>query len=442
MVVTEREYAAVEVETEDGLVGKAYCLTRNGPVAACVERLVAPVVIGREADPERRWEDCSRATVAIGRTGLVVRAIGLVDIALWDIAAQAAGMPLWRHLGGSDPVAPLMMVAAYPLADRSPESLAEDVVRYGTAGYTLLKVARDHDPARMRRLLEAAAAGLPATARLVVDAGYGWRSSDEALAELPDWGDTPLAWLEDPLVPEDAEGCAAIRRGGGHPVGVGDEVTHIGTFRALLDAGALDVLRLDVPAIGGVTPAARVQALAAERGVPVSLHIYPEVSVHLAAVRAGHDRRGVRPRPGRQPARPGAPALHRRAGRSARDGGRAGGTRARLRARLGALPALTAHARARRRAAAARRGGSCPSRSAAARRRTRSPAEPRTARDACGRAAGARPRAPGESGAPGTVTTNAFTTSPRSSSGVPIAAAIDTAGWRIRHSSISPGPIR
>ena len=69
----------------------------------------------------------------------------------------------------------------------------------------------------MRRLLEAAAAGLPATARLVVDGGYGWRSSDEALAELPEWGDTPLAWLEDPLVPEDAEGCAAIRRSGRIP---------------------------------------------------------------------------------------------------------------------------------------------------------------------------------------------------------------------------------
>lgn len=287
MEVREREYAGVEVETDEGLVGKAYCLTRNAPVAACVDRLVAPVLIGRDVEPQQCWEECSRATVAIGRTGLVVRAIGLVDIALWDVAAQAAGVPLWRHLGGTDAVVPLMMVAAYPLADRSPESLADDVIRYGAAGYTLLKVARDADRVRMRRLLEAAVSGLPAAAQLVVDAGYGWRSSDEALAEIADWGDTPLAWLEDPLVPEDAEGCAAVRRSGRHPVGVGDEVTHIATFRALLDAEALDVLRLDVPAVGGVTPALAVQALAAERGVPVSLHVYPEVSVHLAPLRAG-----------------------------------------------------------------------------------------------------------------------------------------------------------
>ena len=287
MEIREREYAAVQVETSDGLVGKAYCLTRNAPVAACVERLVAPVVTGREIDPAASWEACSRATVAIGRSGLVVRALGLVDVALWDIAAQAAGVPLWRHLGATDPSAPALMVAAYPLADRTPESLAEDVVRYGSRGFGLLKIARDPDAQRMRRVLETAAAGLPAGARLVVDGGFGWRSSEEALAELPAWGETPLAWLEDPLVPEDAEGCAEIRRRGPYPVGVGDEVTHIGTHRALLDAGALDILRLDVLAIGGITPAREVQALAAERQVPVSFHVYPEVSVHLAAVEPG-----------------------------------------------------------------------------------------------------------------------------------------------------------
>jgi L-alanine-DL-glutamate epimerase-like enolase superfamily enzyme len=287
MEIREREYAAVEVETDDGIVGKAYCLTRSAPVAACVERLIAPVVVGRHADPEALWDDSSRATVAVGRTGLVVRALGLVDVALWDIAAQVAGVPLWQELGAPTSTAPVMMVAAYPTADRTPESLADDVSRYARAGYGLLKIARDPAPARMRRLLESAAADLPEGARLVVDGGFGWRSSDEALAEIALWGDTPLAWLEDPLVPEDAEGCAAIRRAGPYPVGVGDEVSHLGTFRALLDAEALDVLRLDVLAIGGVTPSRRAQALAAEHDVPVSFHVYPEVSIHLAAGRPG-----------------------------------------------------------------------------------------------------------------------------------------------------------
>ena len=165
-------------------------------------------------------------------------------------------------------MSPGLLVAAYPLADRTPESLAEDVIRYGAAGWKLLKVARDPDPGRMSRWLETAATGLPAGTRLVVDAGYGWRSSEEALAEIPLWGDVPLAWLEDPLVPEDAAGCAAIRRGAGIRSASATRSTHIGTFSALLDADALDVLRVDVPALGGVTPARRVQALAESAGYP------------------------------------------------------------------------------------------------------------------------------------------------------------------------------
>jgi L-alanine-DL-glutamate epimerase-like enolase superfamily enzyme len=104
--IASREYAAVRVTTGSGLVGSAYCLTREAPVDACVTRLVVPALVGTDsADPAVAWHRVSRATVLVGRVGLVLRAIGLVDIALWDIAAQRAGVPLWRLLSGSpDPV--------------------------------------------------------------------------------------------------------------------------------------------------------------------------------------------------------------------------------------------------------------------------------------------------------------------------------------------------
>jgi L-alanine-DL-glutamate epimerase-like enolase superfamily enzyme len=281
--VASREYAGVRVTTESGLVGSAYCLTREAPVEACVTRLVVPALLGTDsADPAVAWHRVSRATVLVGRVGLVLRAIGLVDIALWDIAAQRAGVPLWRLLSGSPDPVPVMVVAAYPLADRTPESLADDVLRHAEAGYRLLKVARDPDPARMGRLLGRIATNAPADARVVVDAGFGWEAPSAALDELSIWGGHALAWLEDPLVPEDVLGYAELRRRAACPIGVGDELTSQQSFRALAEAGALDVLRLDVVAVGGVTPARQVLTLAAEHRLGVSLHVYPETSIHLA----------------------------------------------------------------------------------------------------------------------------------------------------------------
>lgn len=281
--IASREYAAVRVTTRSGLVGGAYCLTREAPVDACVTRLVVPALVGTDsADPAAAWRRVSRATVLVGRVGLVLRAIGLVDIALWDIAAQRADVPLWRLLSGSPDPVPAMIVAAYPLADRTPESLADDVLRHAEAGYRLLKVARDPDPSRMRRLLDRVAANAPTDAKVVVDAGFEWESPSAALQELSSWGCPPLAWLEDPLVPEDVDGYAELRRRAACPIGVGDELSSQQSFRALAEADALDVLRLDVVAVGGVTPARQVLALAAEHHLAVSLHVYPETSIHLA----------------------------------------------------------------------------------------------------------------------------------------------------------------
>jgi L-alanine-DL-glutamate epimerase-like enolase superfamily enzyme len=286
--IASREYAAVRVTTESGLVGSAYCLTREAPVEECVTRLITPALLGVDStEPERAWHRAFRATVLIGRVGLVVRALGLVDIALWDIAAQRAGRPLWQLLAGApDPVRALI-VAAYPLPDRTPESLADDVLRHAGDGYRLLKVARDPDPGRMRRLLDRAAAELPDEARVVVDAGFGWEKSAAVLEETEGWGEQRLAWLEDPLVPEDVEGYAELARNIAFPIGVGDELGSEATFRALVSAEGLDVLRLDIVAMGGITPARGVVDLALQNSLELSFHIYPETSIHLAMASGG-----------------------------------------------------------------------------------------------------------------------------------------------------------
>lgn len=294
MTVTRREYSAVRATADDGTTGVAYCLSREAPMAEIVQRLVAPHAVGTDADdPAAAWERMLRGSAIVGRVGLVRRAIGLVDIALWDIAARRAGVPLWHALGTGAAPRDAMLVAAYPSATRSPRDVADEVLRQAS-GWSQVKISRIPDPAYMRELLAVLNAELPAATGLVVDVGFGWPDADAALAEIAQWGEPRLAWLEDPLLPEDAAGVARIRRESGLPVAVGDEVTDPAVLRALVEVGEVDALRIDVVAVGGVTPSRELIAWAAERGVPVSGHVYPEVTAHLG-VQVETFARGVNP---------------------------------------------------------------------------------------------------------------------------------------------------
>jgi L-alanine-DL-glutamate epimerase-like enolase superfamily enzyme len=241
-----------------------------------------------------------RGSACVGRVGLVRRAIGLVDVALWDVAGQVAGAPVWRLLGAGDAPRPSILVAAYPTPGRTADDVAAEVLARAGEGWPLLKISRSPDRTLMRDVIARVRAGLAAAGRatvpgrsgLVVDVGFGWLDADEALADLTAWGigasdghgqgEAPaLAWLEDPLLPEDAAGAVRIRAATGLPLSIGDEVTDPEVHARLAGLGALDVPRVDVVAIGGLTPAAEFVRSWRDVGLTPSSHVYPEVSVHL-----------------------------------------------------------------------------------------------------------------------------------------------------------------
>ncbi len=289
MSITHREYAVVRVLTEAGLVGKAFVLSRDLPVAEVVRGPLASLLVGQDADAiAARWEQCYRATIPAGRVGIAMRALSLVDIALWDIKAQRAGLPLWRLLGGYQPELPVSMVAGYLTEGTTPEEVAEVVLEHAAAGYDYLKVARSPDPAATDRLLSLVVPNLPERAKVVVDGLWVWRSVREALAELRSWEQhRALGWLEDPFPPERVDLCAALRQACPVPVALGDELSDPNAFHSLLRAQAVDVLRVDATAVGGISTAMRIMHLAAAAGVDVAPHVYPEVHIHCAAAMPG-----------------------------------------------------------------------------------------------------------------------------------------------------------
>lgn len=284
VTVTERRYAVLHLRTASGLVGAAYAQTRGAPIADIVAGTLSPLLVGRDsASIEARWRDAYRGTIAIGRTGLVMRALSLVDVALWDVQAQRAGLPLYRLLGGVRAEVPVMMVAGYPDGPQDVDETVAAAVAAADAGHPLVKFARAANRAVNLQILERLADALPAACRVVVDASWIWERPADALAEASQWSSLPVAWLEDPFPPERTSAYTQLRRQCPVPVGAGDEAGDSSTLERLLDAAAVDILRLDLMTVGGITAGVRVIHDAERRGVPVSLHISPEVSAHVAA---------------------------------------------------------------------------------------------------------------------------------------------------------------
>lgn len=282
--VSERTYAVVGIRTASGLSGSAYQQTRGAPIVEIIDNLLTPALLGKDsASIEARWRDCFRSTMGIGRTGMLLRALSLVDIALWDIQAKRADLPLHRLLGGVRDRVPTMLVAGYPNSLDDIAEVVEAAQRAAAEGHQLIKIARAGDVGVTAAALSAVAEHLPAGVQIVIDASWTWEQPMQALAELMQWPDAPIAWLEDPLPPEQPDLYRALRERSPMPIGAGDEVTDRFALQRLVDTDAVDVLRLDVATIGGITTALRVIHHAEVHGVPLSTHISPEVSAHLAA---------------------------------------------------------------------------------------------------------------------------------------------------------------
>lgn len=282
MTVRHREYVVVRVDADEiEAPGVAWSLSRGLPVGAAVDAIVAPHCLGAPVGATARvWQAARDGHGPAGRSGSAMRALSLVDIALWDLTARAYGQPLHRLLGGLRDEVAVMAISAYPGGPLTPEAAGEHLAQLGADGHALVKLARWPDPRDTRTVLARAAAG---PARLVADAAWAWDDATSALAELRTWGDVELAWLEDPLPAERTSAYRRLRERCPHPLGVGDEVADAELLAALAQEGIADVLRVDATVAGGVTGALRLLGCCWHAGVPVSLHVGLPIHVHLAA---------------------------------------------------------------------------------------------------------------------------------------------------------------
>lgn len=281
--ITHHELVRTRIGTDDGRTGDGWCTTigvAGLSIASLVNSYLVPLLEGEDArDHERLWERLWQDLHFAGAGGISTLAIATVDIALWDIKAKAAGMPLWRLLGGVRDEIPVYASAVN--LHLTLDHLQAQVEQQLSEGYEVfkLKIGRrdfEDDLGRMRAIRKQ----IGASRTLLLDANQRW-TAGEAVARCRALGEVRPGWIEEPLLSDDVAGHAHVRAAGTLPVAIGEQLGNRFDFWNYVRADAADYLQPNVWKVGGITEWMKIAHMAQHANLPVAPHNALELSAHL-----------------------------------------------------------------------------------------------------------------------------------------------------------------
>ncbi len=276
----------VHLDTDAGHrgLGFAYALQGGGrALKAIADDDLAPLVVGEDPlDHERLAAKTYWRLQGVGRRGLVQHAYSAVDLALWDLKGKAAGLPLYKLLGGAREAAPVYGSDCGWLW-MSPDEIvkgARDYLRQGVMGIKM-KIGHaepETDATRLQRVFDA----LGDEVWFAVDANQRYDYAKALLIGRFLDEDIRPDWFEEPLSCEDVDGHARLALQLETPIALGETLYGRDEFQRYLERGAVGVVQPDVTRVGGLTAFLKVAALADLHHRPITPHLLPEVAVHLA----------------------------------------------------------------------------------------------------------------------------------------------------------------
>ena len=213
----------VKVLTDEGVTGIG--LGAGGAIEQAAVEQLAPLLIGEDpVDVERLWPKMWVPKL-VGRRGLTTRAIASIDMALWDIRGKLAGIPLYKLLGGYRDRVPTYVAGGYYEPGKGLKELAaemEESVRMGARAVKMkvggATLAEDVERVRVVR----DAIGPEIT--LMVDANCAYRAY-EAIRLAKRIEPYDIFWFEEPVMPDDYEGCRKVAEATSIPVATGENDT-------------------------------------------------------------------------------------------------------------------------------------------------------------------------------------------------------------------------
>lgn len=277
--------ALVQVRTKDGHEGVAWSFAFGRGRVASLVRLVedlGELALGADAlGPEALWSRMADAVGFIGRRGIAALAMSALDTACWDIAGKAAGLPVYRLLGGYRNR--IETYASQGLwLDRTVDELAEEARELVDAGFTAVKMrAGLPDPMEDVRRVQRVREAIGPDVKLMIDANQAWDLKRTLrMADL--FQEHDIFWLEEPMPHGDVEAYAVAAPAMPMPLCTGESNYLKDELLRLAQRRATDYVMPDLMRMGGVTEWMKATRVCEAFGLPVTPHLFMEHSSHLA----------------------------------------------------------------------------------------------------------------------------------------------------------------
>ena len=283
----------VEIETDEGITGWGECFGPGNIALAnkyIVEKVVQPLIIGEDPiNKEYIWHKVYNLLRDSGQKGMPIQALSGIDIALWDILAKKAKLPLYQLLGGKTnnkiPVYGYGMMLQKKSVEELCELFKKEANQIKEKNFKAMKMKVGLGPKEDLKLVSAVREAIGNDFKLMVDANHAYNKND-ALYVGRGLDEMEIYWFEEPVAPEDYDGYKELKEKLKTNIAGGEaEFTKYG-WNQLIKNNCIDIAQPEVCGLGGITEYLKVSALAQSNFIPIVNHVWGSalsvaVNLHL-----------------------------------------------------------------------------------------------------------------------------------------------------------------
>ena len=283
----------VEIETDEGITGWGECFGPGNIALAnkyIVEKVIQPLIKGDDPlNKEYIWHKVYNLLRDSGQKGMPIQALSGIDIALWDILAKKAKLPLYQLLGGKTnnkiPVYGYGMMLQKKSVEELCELFKKEANQIKEKNFKAMKMKVGLGPKEDLKLVSAVREAIGDNFKLMVDANHAYNKND-ALYVGKGLDEMDIYWFEEPVAPEDYNGYKELKEKLKTNIAGGEaEFTKYG-WNQLIKNNCIDIAQPEVCGLGGITEYLKISALAQANFIPIINHVWGSalsvaVNLHL-----------------------------------------------------------------------------------------------------------------------------------------------------------------